>query len=389
MNKRTSNESNWINRLLWAIYILLLMVLLPHTAWMFARAESVEAGLLDIAWGLVTAWAAAIVFELVIAAMTHKLSNHISNTPRYTDGWKRFRARYVNAYGGGLLLAWIVSTYANLAHAVEFGQPIKIFAVWGLPVWSYSVAFGAILPTASLLFAWVLSSVIEQDGRGDIDPENQELKKATEIIKGLKGELEKSSTQLKEAEAKISLLQDPDYLPSVIRWPADVDQVVYFIQGDRPEFVKIGVTSNLKYRIMQMQISVVAPIRLVGYSQGLVETDVHRAFSSARVSGEWFHLTDDLRNYIQENAQPAIEQEDEAQPMRDPSVCNYCDMRLKDEKPQTRSAHLRYCKIYLRMKSQAAAVNGNGHIEDEAIAVIAKASPAYVSEIISGNGSVK
>lgn len=182
-------DSNWVNLLLWAIYILLLGVLLPHTAWMFGRGEQSNIA------GLVIAWAAALVFELVIAAMTHKLSGHISHTPRYTNGWKRFRARYINAYGAGLGLAWIVSTYANLAHAVEFGQPIKIFAAWDWPTWSYSVAFGAILPTASLLFAWVLSSVIEQDAtEGEPNPE---LDKAKVEIQRLKDEIRKGQEELR------------------------------------------------------------------------------------------------------------------------------------------------------------------------------------------------
>lgn len=191
MNKKQT-ETNWINYLLWFIYILLLIVLLPHTAWMFSQAEPVTD------WGYGIAWAAATVFELVIFAMTHKLARHITATPRYSDSRKRFKARYVNAYGIGLALAWLVSTYANLAHAVEFGQLIKIFASWGLPVWTYSVAFGAILPTASLLFAWVLSSVIEQDAsEGESNPE---LIKAKIIIRDLQTRLNESEEARTKAE---------------------------------------------------------------------------------------------------------------------------------------------------------------------------------------------
>lgn len=194
--KQRFSESNLINWLLWGIYVLLLIVLLPHTAWMFSKAEP------DTYVGNAIAWAAAIVFELVIAAMTHKLSRHISDTPKYNDEWKRLKARYLNAYGAGLLLAWLVSTYANLAHAIEFGQPIKIFDSWGLPVWTYSVAFGAILPTASLLFAWVLSSVIEQDAtEGQANPE---LEKAKEIIRNLQQNLRHTEEGLRQAEQRAS-----------------------------------------------------------------------------------------------------------------------------------------------------------------------------------------
>lgn len=195
MTKKQHTEQTWINILLWGIYILLLGVLLPHTAWMFSRAEPTGAGFMGFQWGLITAWAAALVFELVIAAMTHKLARHISDTPRFANSWKRISARYFNAYGAGLLLAWMVSTYANLAHAVEFGQSIKIFDDWGWPVWSYSVAFGAILPTASLLFAWVLSSVIEQDAtEGGASPE---LEKANSEIRRLQNRLREETENIR------------------------------------------------------------------------------------------------------------------------------------------------------------------------------------------------
>lgn len=200
MSNKHHKEADWVNVLLWVIYSLLLLVLLPHTAWMFSQAEPTEPGLFGVHWGLLTAWLAAIVFELVIAAMTHKLSTHISNTPRYNDAKKRLQARYLNAYGAGLLLAWLVSTYANLAHAVEFGQPIRIFADWGMPVWSYSVAFGAILPTASLLFAWVLSSVIEQDVTEA--QANPDLQKANMTIHQLRQQLRDSEDNRILAEKK-------------------------------------------------------------------------------------------------------------------------------------------------------------------------------------------
>jgi uncharacterized membrane protein (DUF485 family) len=194
MTKRHNTESSIINYLFWIIYILLLLVLLPHTAWMFSKAEP------DTEIGRYIAWAAATVFEFVIAVMTHKLSRHIMDMPKYTNTWKRIKARYFNAYGAGLLLAWLVSTYANLAHAIEFGQPIRIFTDWGLPVWTYSVAFGAILPTASLLFAWVLSSVIEQDAtEGQPNPE---LDKANMTIRELRDRIRSTEQARLEAEQR-------------------------------------------------------------------------------------------------------------------------------------------------------------------------------------------
>lgn len=260
MTKKYNSESRWINGLLWFIYILLLMVLLPHTAWMFSRGESAEIGAMGIAWGLVTAWAAAIVFELVIAAMTHKLANHISNTPKYADGRKRFKARYANAYGAGLALAWLVSTYANLAHAVEFGQSIKIFDAWGLPVWSYSVAFGAILPTASLLFAWVLSSVIEQDATEH--QSNPEIDRLKALVRELQEKLKdsedariKTEQWANEAEARFTAAGDmfvklfegqkkERVLFARQKWPELPQSAIAVIAEASPAYVSEVLNSN-------------------------------------------------------------------------------------------------------------------------------------------------
>lgn len=230
MTKKRAQESNWINSLLWLIYGLLLTVLLPHTAWAFAKGEAQQAGPFGIYWGIVTAWMAAAVFELVIGAMTHKLAVHISATPRHKGTAERFRKRYLNVYSFGLLLAWLVSTYANLAHAVEFGQEIKFFAQWGWPTWTYSVAFGAILPTASLLFAWVLSSVIEQDAA---EPEaNHDLDKAKRDIADLKDQLRQAETRRSEAEARAQEAET--------RFQAAGDIFVMLTQGPKRERVLIA-----------------------------------------------------------------------------------------------------------------------------------------------------
>ena len=260
MTKKQHTEQTWINTLLWGIYILLLGVLLPHTAWMFSRAEPTSEGFGGVYWGSVTAWAAALVFELVIAAMTHKLSNHISATPRFANGWKRFNARYVNAYGAGLLLAWMVSTYANLAHAVEFGQPIRIFDDWGWPVWSYSVAFGAILPTASLLFAWVLSSVIEQDvteGQPNVELEKAkvEIRTLRENIRAYQERLGQAEQRATEAEIRFGAAGDifaallaeqkkERVLFARQRWPELTGSAIAVITETSPGYVSDVLNGN-------------------------------------------------------------------------------------------------------------------------------------------------
>lgn len=150
-----------VNTLLWLVYIALLAVLLPHTAWAFEQFEP--------AGGRPVAWAAAFAFEAAIAVLTHKLAKHIETTPKRLSARAKFGYRYLNAYAVGLVTALGVSVLANLAHAVQFGRQMAIFGDSPVLAGVYSVAFGAVLPMVSLLFARVLSNVVESEQ--DADPE--------------------------------------------------------------------------------------------------------------------------------------------------------------------------------------------------------------------------
>ena len=154
-------KDNWTNKILWGVYLCLLGVLLPHTAWAFSTFEPRDAW-----WGKTTAWLGALAFESAIAVLTHKLAKHIEATRR---GRRLFIRRYLNAYSFGLLVAIGVSMLANLSHAVEFGGSMAIFANSSALPALYSVAFGAILPVVSLLFARVLSNVVDAEGEPDPD----------------------------------------------------------------------------------------------------------------------------------------------------------------------------------------------------------------------------
>jgi vacuolar-type H+-ATPase subunit H len=184
-------QTSWTNRLLWLIYLSLLGVLLPHTAWAFGRFEPVGP------WGVVTAWAAAFAFEAAIAALTHKLAQHIEHGPKRASAWRRFTYRYLNAYAAGLLVAVAVSTLANLAHSVEFGQVLAIFDRYSVPFGLYAIAFGAVLPATSLLFARVLAHVA--DAEAEADPE---LAKAKQAGTELRAELRETNRRLAEAEQR-------------------------------------------------------------------------------------------------------------------------------------------------------------------------------------------
>jgi len=154
-------NANATTILLWIVYVALLAVLWPHTAWAFSMFEI--AGL----FGVIVAWTGAFAFEASIAALTHKLARHIEATPKRLRSWPKFGYRYLNAYSLGLVVALGVSVLANMAHAVEFGQPLKIFGVYGIDPAVYAVAFGAVLPLVSLLFARVLSNVVEAESEPD------------------------------------------------------------------------------------------------------------------------------------------------------------------------------------------------------------------------------
>jgi hypothetical protein len=180
---------------LWFVYICLLGVLLPHTAWAFGRME--PSGV----W--FTPWVAAIAFEAAIAVLTHKLAKHIEQTPKGKHGVKRFAYRYLNPFSFGLGIATAVSALANLAHAVEFGQALRIFTEWGISSEVYSLAFGGVLPVVSLIFARVLSNVVD-----DEDAPNPELETAKATIKELNKQIRELDQRAKLAEQRFGAMGD-------------------------------------------------------------------------------------------------------------------------------------------------------------------------------------
>lgn len=192
--------SNWSTNLLWIIYLALLAVLLPHTAWAFNRFEPQSSGWLGITWGVIAAWAAAFAFEAAIAALTHQLAKRIGTTPRYTAGrveLRRFSYQYMNAYAASLFVALGVSALANFAHAVEYGRGFAIFGRYSIPPLLYSVTFGGILPLVSLLFARILGDIADTEAAS-----NPELTKAKQAVGELQAELDATKARMTEAEAR-------------------------------------------------------------------------------------------------------------------------------------------------------------------------------------------
>ncbi len=182
-----------VNRLLWLIYLSLLAVVMPHCAWAFASFEP------QTAIGTATAWCAAFAFEAAIAVLTHKLASHIRSV---STGKRKFTRRYVNAYAGGLLVAAGVSTLANTAHAIEYSTPLLIFGSGSALPAIHSIAFGAILPFVSILFARVLSGVVDE---GMVDPD---LIAEKETSKKLRSQLREIRSDLEKSQASVAAFGD-------------------------------------------------------------------------------------------------------------------------------------------------------------------------------------
>lgn len=200
-------KMNYIKRinkqtvLLWSIYLCLLAVLWPHTAWAFAQFEP------PTQTGIITAWLAAFFFEAVIAALTHKESIVI----RSRRAWHK---KIANPYAIGLLIAVGVSTMANMAHAVEYGGSLEIFGGYAWPFVMYAVGFGAILPLASLVFAWVLSG--EEFSEQVNDNEATQLRKD---LSGVQRELAIANRQAGRYAALMSENKKHRILAAAEIWP--------------------------------------------------------------------------------------------------------------------------------------------------------------------------
>ena len=77
--------------------------------------------------------------------------------------------------------------------------------------------------------------------------------------------------------------------------------MVYFIQSEN--FIKIGYAFNPKMRIITLQTSnpnKLIPLLVItgGYDK---EKELHYKFNKFRVNGEWFKLSDEIFEFINEN----------------------------------------------------------------------------------------
>jgi hypothetical protein len=74
---------------------------------------------------------------------------------------------------------------------------------------------------------------------------------------------------------------------------------IYFIRGGG--FVKIGYSSEPTKRLDRLATASPFPLELWATTRGSVrsEHDLHRRFRSDRSHGEWFRITDRIRDYVE------------------------------------------------------------------------------------------
>jgi hypothetical protein len=95
------------------------------------------------------------------------------------------------------LVAVGVSVSANFGHAVEFGRDFVIFGQHKIPPLLHSLAFGGILPPASLMFAPILANMAETEAGA-----NSEQTQVKQTIRELRSDLEATEEHLADPEAR-------------------------------------------------------------------------------------------------------------------------------------------------------------------------------------------
>lgn len=75
---------------------------------------------------------------------------------------------------------------------------------------------------------------------------------------------------------------------------------IYFVGSREHNIVKIGQTARLKNRMTQLRNSAPVPIKLfaVVFGRPEIESFLHERFSETREHGEWFRITDEINQCI-------------------------------------------------------------------------------------------
>lgn len=208
-------KSLWtLKNLLWLVYAAVLVVVAPHTQWMFSRFEPPTNKWIS--------WVAALAFEASIFVAAHLFVRRVERRKastfnfakqrleagkfsRFFSWWPLFRYRWINIYSALLFTACAISGGANLAHAIEFLQPIKIATDWKIPASAFVVAFGGILPLVHLVLAAILADVdeAEQSADPEFEKAKSDLREANKVIREQEKTIRAAEHRALEAEQQM------------------------------------------------------------------------------------------------------------------------------------------------------------------------------------------
>ena len=156
-------------------------------------------------------------------------------------------------------------------------------------------------------------------------------------------ELEKKSDITVSFRSRLS----SDRLPPVSFWPPQGETVTYFVQGDDPNVVKIGITDRMQNRIRGLQTASSNPVVVVAWIMGNQEMELHKRFGKMRVRGEWFNLSEEMRTYISKVASDIVSDG------KEPYLGIYlestgfsCPCGVKFTKSQDKAIHARRCNVW-------------------------------------------
>jgi len=186
-----------------------------------------------------------------------------------------------------------------------------------------------LLATAMIsLLVFITSEVVSLEARR----ESEERAKQRRAAQETKAQARKEQREEKESEEVAQLkaqLAPVERLAAIPIWPEAGKSVVYYIQGDLPNAIKIGTTRNLVQRARDFQVGIASPIVVAGWEYGEHEAEAHKAFSKQRMRGEWFALNDVLRAHISKVAELAVleaqpEIVERAEEVQEQFRCEHC-----------------------------------------------------------------
>lgn len=86
-------------------------------------------------------------------------------------------------------------------------------------------------------------------------------------------------------------------------WNSNSDDDLYFIKSE-DGFVKIGRSNNPERRLGAIQTSNHKELKLLARfkNKGVHENETHQRFKKLNIRGEWYKLTDEIKDFIKEKS---------------------------------------------------------------------------------------